>query len=387
MLLAHKIELRPTPEQIIYLDKACGCRRHCFNQLLEHFSQDGMKWSRAAAYQYYIKEIRLKFPWYSEVSSRVTRNAIDDLGNAFKHFFRRVKEGENPGYPKFRKRGQNDSFALRETPKFDVENRTLRIERLKTRIKMRQKLRFTGKAKQVTISKCAGKYFAAILIETDDYDKKDTDRRTSVGIDFGIKNMALLSDGTVFGANQKLKSNLGKLAKLQRRLSRKVKGSNRRARAKHKIARLHYRITSQRQAILHEISDYVTANYNLITIEDLNVSGMLKNRRLSRAIADAGFGTLRRMIEYKAELRGCDVVVAARWFPSSKICSRCGEVNTDLKLSDRIYRCDCGLEINRDLNAALNLNKYGVDTFKPTLKRTQELSKTGASVPASMVTA
>lgn len=387
MLLAHKIELRPTPAQIIYLDKACGCRRHCFNQLLEHFSQDGVKWSREAAYQYYVKEIKPKFPWYNEVSSKVTRNAIDDLNNAFKHFFRRVKLGKNPGFPKFKKRGPNDSFALRESNRFDIKGRTLRIERLKTRIKMRQKLRFTGKTKHVTVSKRAGKYFAAILIETDDYDKKDADRKASVGVDFGIKDMAVLSDGTVFKSNQVLKTNLKKLAKLQRNLAKKVKGSNRRARAKHKIARLHYRITSQRQAILHEISDYVTANYNLITIEDLNVSGMLKNRRLSRAIADAGFGTLRRMIEYKAELRGCDVVVAARWFPSSKICSRCGEVNTDLKLSDRIYRCDCGLEINRDLNAALNLNKYGVDTFKPTLKRTQELSKTGASVPASMVTA
>ncbi|WP_238985467.1 helix-turn-helix domain-containing protein [Nitrosococcus halophilus] len=112
MLLAHKIELRPSISQAAYLDKACGSRRHCYNKLLEHFSKDENKWSKAAAYQHYIKVIRSEFPWYSEVSSRVTRNAIDDLDNAFKHFFRRVKKGEKPGFPKFKKKDINDSFSL-----------------------------------------------------------------------------------------------------------------------------------------------------------------------------------------------------------------------------------------------------------------------------------
>lgn len=127
MLLAHKIELRPTPEQAIYLDKACGSKRHCFNQLLAHFSKPENKWSKSLAYQYYINVIRKEFQWYSEVSSRITRNAIDDLDNAFSHFFRRLKLKQKCGFPRFKKKDINDSFALRELAKFDVVGRELRL--------------------------------------------------------------------------------------------------------------------------------------------------------------------------------------------------------------------------------------------------------------------
>jgi putative transposase len=369
MLVAHKIELRPTPEQREYLNRGCGHRRHCYNKLLDHFSQKDEsgqlvnKWSKKAAYQYYIKVLRVEFPWYNEVSSRVTRNAIDDLDNAFKHFFRRVKLGQTPGYPKHKKRDVKDSFALRESEKFDIDNRTLRIEKLNTRIEMRQFLRFRGRPKQVTISKRAGKYFASILIETDEYDPKDVDRQESVGIDFGIKSLATLSNGEVFPASQPLKKEIRKLKKLNRNLSRKVIGSNRRAIAKLKLQKLHFRVARQRQAILHQLSDYVTKTFDRIVIEDLNVKGMIKNRKLSRAISDVGFGMLRQMIEYKARLRNCVVVVANRFFPSSKTCSNCGQIKQDLTLKDRVYTCDCGLVIDRDLNAALMLNKYSPDTI------------------------
>jgi putative transposase len=131
MLIANKIELRPTPEQVTYLNQSCGARRHCYNQLLAHFSQPGVKWSKAAAYQYYMAVLRVEFPWYSEVSSRVTRNAIDDLDRAYQHFFRRVKaKAKNPGYPQFKKKDVNDSFAMREPSKFSVDIKALRIERL-----------------------------------------------------------------------------------------------------------------------------------------------------------------------------------------------------------------------------------------------------------------
>ncbi|WP_353571182.1 transposase, partial [Candidatus Albibeggiatoa sp. nov. BB20] len=206
MLLAHKVELRPTKEQAVYLDKAYGSRRHCYNQLLAYFKEN--KWSKSAAYQYYIKTIRPQFEWYTEVSSRVTRNAIDDLDNAFKHFFRRVKAKQKAGFPQFKKKDVNDCFALREKAKFDVDGRMLRIEKLKTKIRMRQKLRFDGIAKQVTISKKTGKYFASVLVETQEYNPKDVERQPSVGVDFGIKSLATLSNGVVFPANQKLKVSL-----------------------------------------------------------------------------------------------------------------------------------------------------------------------------------
>jgi putative transposase len=184
MLLAHKIELRPTPDQVDYLEKACGHRRHCFNHLLAWFSQrdsDGnliFKWSKKEAYQFFMKVLRVEFSWYSEISSVITRNMIEDLDNAFQHFFRRLKKGVK------------ESFAIRDSAKFDVKNKTLRIEKLKTRIDLRQYVRFDGKLKQVTISKRAGKYYASILIDTDEYNPNDVDRQESVGVDFGIKSLA-----------------------------------------------------------------------------------------------------------------------------------------------------------------------------------------------------
>ena len=369
MLLAHKIELRPTQQQADYLDRACGSRRHAFNQLLAHFNQDGVKWSKKVANEKY-KELRLEFPWYAEVSQRVTRNTVDDLHNAFSHFFRRVKNGEKAGYPKFKKRGLHDSFSLREKPKFDVDGRTLRIEKLKTRIKMRQELRFTGTPCQVTISKRAGKYFASILVDTQDYDTKHPERE-SVGVDFGIKDLATCSDGQIFAANQKLKHSLKRLAKKQRALSRKTKGSNRYAKAKQAVAKLHYRISNQRLAVLHEVSNYLTAKFKLITIENLNVKGMIKNHKLARAISDAGFGMLREFIEYKAYLRGCQVVIADRFFPSSRKCSvlDCDYINDNLTLSDREWQCpDCKTTHDRDRNASWNLDNFGRDTLQLDLK-------------------
>jgi putative transposase len=376
MLLAHKIELRPTPEQATYLDKACGSKRHCYNQLLAHFSKPENKWSKTAAYRYYINVIRQEFQWYSEVSSRVTRNAIDDLDNAFAHFFRRLKLKQKCGFPRFKKKDVHDSFALRESAKFTVLGRELRLEKLKTRIEMRQALRFQGTPKQVTISKRAGKYFASILVETNDYNPNDVNRKPSVGIDFGIKDLAVLSTGEKFIANQKLKANLKKLARLQKNFAKKLQGSVKRAKAKLKIAKLHYAIAKQRRAALHELSDYVTKNFDVITLEDLNVKGMVKNRKLSRTISDAGFGTLRQMIEYKANLRNCTVIIANRFFPSSKTCSCCGKIKENLTLAERIFNCECGFSANRDLNAALNLNQYGRDTLQPDLKCISEQSQT-----------
>ncbi|MFK0573219.1 RNA-guided endonuclease InsQ/TnpB family protein [Endozoicomonas sp.] len=363
MLLAHKIELRPTASQAEYLDRACGSRRHAFNQLLAHFSQKDVKWSKKAANERY-KALRIEFPWYAEVSQRVTRNTVDDLHNAFTHFFRRLKKGETSGYPTFKKRGLNDRFSLREKPKFDVEGRTLRIEKLKTKIKMREKLRFSGTPCQVTISKRAGKYFASLLVDTQDYDPKHQEEE-SVGVDFGIKDLAVGSNGKTFAANQKLKLSLELLARKQRRLSRKTKGSNRCAKAKQAVAKLHYRISNQRLAVLHEVSDYLTSRFKVITIEDLNVKGMTTNHKLARAVSDAGFGMLRQFIEYKAELRGCTVVVADRWLPSTKECSYCGFKNNEVVLGVEWWVCPvCKTLHNRDFNASVNLDNYGRDTLQ-----------------------
>lgn len=383
MLLAHKIELRPkNQEQIDYLNQACGARRHCRNQLLNHFSKSENKWSKKSAYQHYIKVLRAEYPWYSDISSRITRNAIDDLDNAFKHFFRRIKEGKKGkkvGFPKFLKKGINDSFALREPSKFGINGRLLRIEKLKSLIPMAQKVRFNGAYKQVSISKRADKFYVSVLVDTNDY-KMPEQTHEIVGVDFGIKDLAVLSDGTVIPANQKLKGSMKKLARLQKNLSRKkVKTSKRRAKAKLKVARLHLRISNQRKAVLHELSDTLTSKYQNIVIEDLNVAGMVKNHKLARAVSDAGFGMLRKYIEYKAIARGVNVIVADRFFASSKTCCKCGSIH-DMPLEKRQMVCDCGNNISRDLNASINLEKYGRLTLEGDLKRTQELCQTNVSI-------
>lgn len=378
MLLAHKIELRPNKAQAEFLERSCGSKRHCYNNLLSHFSNPENKWSKKAAHAYYTG-LREAFPWYGEVSARATRNAVDDLDRAFTHFFKRVKLGQTPGFPQFKRKGERDSFALREKEKFDVDGSNLRLEKLKTWIPMLQKLRFSGVAKQVTVSMRAGKWFASILVETLDYVAQCG--AGSVGVDFGVKDLAVTSDGVVFPNPKHLHKAEKRLAKLQKSVSRKVKLSKRWSKAKTKVAKLHFYVAEKRKAALHAISNHVTKLYGLVTVEDLSVKGMVKNRKLSKAISGCGFGYLRQQIEYKAKLRGGMVVVADRFYASSKTCSGCGNKKTDLTMKDRVYQCaSCGLQIDRDLNAAINLNKYGLDTIEPDFKRAQEQSKTGNGI-------
>lgn len=376
MLLAHKIELRPTPEQEQFLFQSVGVRRFTYNALLAHFKQDGVKWNKKAANDK-LKDLKSEHAWMQDVSARTSRNVIDDLDNAFKKFFKNVKAGKKPGFPKFKKKGVSDAFSIREQPKFDVNGRMLRIEKLKTRIKMRQRLRLNGMAKQCTVSFSGDRWFASILVDCAEspWNPIDTNtRKPSVGVDIGIKSLAVLSDGTEIPANQPLKRQLKKLAKLQKRFARQKKGSNRRSITKRKIARLHFFITEKRKAVLHGLTDYLTRSYGRIVIEDLNVSGMVKNRKLARAISDVGFSEFRRQLEYKAFFRGCELVVADRFFPSSKMCSGCGVVH-DMPLGNREMNCDCGTVLDRDHNAAINLMNY-VPTRSSGTKSTQEFSKT-----------
>jgi putative transposase len=379
MLLAHKIELRPTPEQEQFLFQSVGVRRFTYNALLAHFKQDGVKWNKKAANDK-LKDLKSEHLWMQEVSARTSRNVIDDLDNAFKRFFKNVKAGKKPGFPKFKKKGVSDSFSIREQPKFDVNGRMLRIEKLKTKIKMRQRLRLNGTAKQCTVSFSGGRWFASILVDCIEspWNPIDTNtRKPSVGVDIGIKSLAVLSDGTEIPASQPLKRLLKKLAKLQKRFARQKKGSNRRAITKRKISRLHFFVAQKRKAVLHELTDYLTRNHDRIVIEDLNVSGMVKNRKLARSISDVGFGEFRRQLEYKAFFRGCELVVADMFFPSSKMCSGCGVVH-DMPLGNREMNCDCGTVLDRDHNAAINLMNY-VPTRSSGTKSTQEFSKSATA--------
>ena len=377
MLLAHHVQLRPTDEQVQFLFQSVGVRRFTYNALLAHFKQEGVKWSKQSAIDK-LKELKLQYPWMADVSARTSRNVIDDLESAFKRFFANVKAGKKPGFPRFKKRGTSDSFSVREKEKFDVVGKSLRIEKLKTRIKMRQSPRLNGIAKQCTVSFRGGRWFVSILVDCIESPWKpidNTTREPSVGVDIGIKSLAVLSNGTEIPASTPLKRKLKKLKKLQRKMSRQQKGSNRKERTKRKIQKLHFYVVEKRKAVLHELTDNLTRNYDRIVIEDLNVRGMVKNHKLARAISDVGFGEFRRQLEYKAFFRGCELVVADRFFPSSKMCSGCGQIH-DMPLSKRVMECDCGTVLDRDHNAAINLQRYFPTRLSGKQKCTQENCKT-----------
>lgn len=211
---------------------------------------------------------------------------------------------------------------------------------------------------RMTISQRAGRWFASLTVGRKDEPMKPTPKGGAVGVDLGIKKLATPSDGAVVENPRHLKKSEQKLKRAQKALSRKMPGSNRRNKARAKVARIHAHVTNQRQDALH--TTYLASKYSEINIEDLNVSGMMKSHALAKSVMDASFGEFRRQLEYKTERTGARLNVVDRWYPSSKTCSQCGKVKAKLPLSERTYRCEsCGLVIDRDLNAAININVAG----------------------------
>lgn len=205
--------------------------------------------------------------------------------------------------------------------------------------------------------RCAGRWYAALTVEREEpAAAKETPRGGAVGIDLGIKTLATLSDGTVIKNPRYLRKAERKLKRAQKVLSRKTTGSKRRAKARAKVARLHARVANQRGDAIHKATTWLTQTYSEICIEDLNTAGMVRNHRLAKAIMDASFGEFRRQLEYKTARTGARLHVVDRWFASSKTCSNCGRVKAKLSLSERVFHCDgCGLVMDRDLNAAVNI--------------------------------
>lgn len=363
MLLAHKVELRPSVEQEQKLFRWVGTTRHCFNNLLSNFSKEGVKFSKKAARQHLYNTLRAENEWYSDVSQAILQEAINDLEDSYKRFFKKLG-----GYPRFKKRGGKDSFSIRESKKFKVEGRNLYLEKFNKGkndkpLKLREKLRFEGTPKEVTVSFQSGKWYASILVEGCDNYKGNYKQHGSVGIDLGIKDLATPSDGTTFQKSNKLSKNLKRLQPKQRILSKKKKGSNRYAKAKLSISKLHFRIKKQREALLHNVSHTITSQYKTVCLEDLSVSSMTKgkNKKLNRMILDVGMYELRRQLEYKSFLRGVDIHFVDRYYPSSKIHNSCGYKNEDLKLGQATWKCKgCGQQVDRDLNASKNILEEGL---------------------------
>lgn len=361
MLMAHRIALEPNNAQATYLARAAGVARFAYNWALAQWKQQYEackldanlpKPSQAALRRQLNVIKREQFPWMLEVTKNAPQMAIIQLGDAFKNFFAgRAK------YPKLRKKGQHDRFSL-TNDQFSVEGSRIRIPHLGW-VRMREALRFSGKVMSATISRVADRWLVSITVEIPDNSHlPPAENQGVVGVDLGVSALATLSTGESMVGPKPHKALLGRLQRLSRSLSRKQKGSSNRNKARAKLAKLHARIANIRSDALHQLTTSLTRRFHTIGIEDLNVRGMVKNRCLARSIADMGFFEFRRQLHYKAAIRGGQVVVADRWFASSKTCSACGHKLESLPLSVRQWKCpECGTKHDRDVNAAINLKQ------------------------------
>lgn len=365
ILRAYKTELDPTNKQRTMFNNCAGAARFVYNWALADRIERYEKGSPTNHYEQKRRFNALKgeqFPWIYEVPYTLQEQAFRNLDVAYKNFFRRVKKEKTPRFPKFKNRRTPKHFTLRGS--IHIEEDRIKLPVIGwIRLKERSYLPSENDAKllSVTISERANRWYVSAQIEEEIKDPINGNTLV-VGVDFGLKTLAVLSNGETFENPHALITEQRRLARLGRELARREKGSQNWRKTKHKIQRCYAKVASIRKHVLHDISHHVTADLQpkTVVIEDLNVSGMAKNRHLSKAIYDAGFAELRRQIEYKAQWYGVEVLLADRWFASSKTCSACGCIKDDLTLADRIFKCaDCGTVIDRDLNAAINLAALG----------------------------
>ena len=301
-------------------------------------------------HKWLVALVKPENPWYYESSKCAPQFALRQLREAWNRCFKKVAKS-----PKFKKKGRNDSFTLDGTIKV-IDHLKIQVPKIGI-LKTYERLPMGYKPKNVTISRQADRWFISFRMEIEPENTPKSVER--VGVDLGVKTLAYLSTGIVFEGAKAYQRSEKKLAKLQWRNRNKVIGSNNWKKAQIKIARLHAKIANIRKDTLHKLTTYLAKNHSEIVIEDLNVSGMLKNGKLAKAIADMGFSEFRRQLEYKCKLYGSKLIIADRWFPSSKTCSNCGWHNSDLKLSDRWFLCvECGSFFERDWNAAINLSRW-----------------------------
>ena len=366
MQLAHKIEVKPNDKQETYFKKACGVSRFVWNWALEHWETEYKQGSKPNALK--LKKIfnsikREKYPFVMKVTKYASQQPFIYLQDAFNRYFKGLCEK-----PKFKKKkSYRNSFYI-GGDHIKVDGAKVRIPKLGW-VRMKEELRFTGKILSATVSRKADRWYISFVVEVEKSPYSSCENQARVGVDLGINKLAVLSDGKVFENPHVLKRQEKWLTRLQRQLSRKqhprhrgdtTPFSNNYLKHALKIESLYRKIENTRKDYLHKLTTFLTKNYKEIVIEDLNVAGMIKNHYLAKAISDLGWYEFKRQLTYKSKLRGNNLIVVDRWYPSSKTCSNCGYVNHDLKLSDRVFGCpECGLVIDRDLNAAINLLNYG----------------------------
>jgi len=353
---SHRIALEPTPDQGQQFRRAAGVARFTWNWALaewNHRYQAGEKPTALGLKKRFNAIKGERFPWVYDSPRDANSQPFANLGKAFAHFF-----NKEVGRPRFKKKGKCRAAFYVANDRFQVTGKTISLPRI-GKVKMREALRLEGKATGATVSRTADRWFVAISVEVDVPAVRCENQARTVGVDLGVKRLATISDGTLVEGPKPLRGNIKRLARLNRGLSRKVPDSSNRAKAAMRLARCHARVVSVRGDALHKLTTRLVRTYGCIVIEDLNVRGMLRGRKLSRAVSDMGFGEFRRQLNYKVQLSLTKVVVADRWFPSSRLCRQCGSVHDALTLKDRIFACGaCGHREDRDLQAARNLERY-----------------------------
>ncbi len=350
---SFKTKLKLNNQQKTILAKHAGVARHAYNwglaTCIKEYEETQKRPSAITLHKRLVAEVKSINPWYYEVSKCAPQQALRDLERAFKNFL----TIPSCGFPVFKKKGKKDSFYLEGSIKIFQGNciQLPRIGIVKT-----YEILPSIPVKNLTISKKADNWYISFKYNFEQYPTEKVGE--TIGVDIGINTLATCSDGSKFANVKAYRQAKKRLVRHQRAVSKKVIGSKNRRKAVKKLAKLHKKVADIRADTLHKLTTWLAKNHSTIVIEDLNVSGMLKNHKLASAIADCGFYEFKRQLTYKCEWYGSELVIAPRFYPSSQICSNCGH-QQKMPLHLRTYECsECGFEVDRDFNAAVNLKNY-----------------------------
>ena len=359
MLKAFKYKLKPNNDQIVLLNKHFGSIRYVYNYFLNERKNEYENNKNTLNYYDNAKsltELKTKdeFNWLKEINSQSLQYSLKSLDGAYQNFFKYKK-----GFPKFKSKKSKNSFSVPQS--VSIKDNTLIIPKFRDGVKLIKHRDFEGKIKSCTISKTpTNEYFVSILVDTSNDFKFEKTNKT-IGIDLGLKDFLITSEGYKYKNNRYAKTYAKKLKIQQQHLSRKEKGSKKYEEQRLKVARLHKKITNSRVDNLHKISTDLIKKYDTIILEDLNIKGMVKNHKLSKHISDASWGTFISFLEYKAKWHDKEILKVDRFFPSSKTCNCCGYINQNLKLDMREWICpSCNTNLDRDINASKNILKEGL---------------------------